>query len=120
MAGAPSLLSVNRQRFLAALTAGALAAVIARAAFAAGAVAARATRTARPAARVAVLAAACAGLLVDLALADEVTAFLVARRFAGAFPAPRVELARGARVVDAVARLGADVLATAAAPPRDC
>jgi hypothetical protein len=42
---------------------------------------------------------------------------LVARRFAGAFPAPRFA---AARVVDAVARLGADVLATAADPPRDC
>jgi hypothetical protein len=93
--------------------AGSLAAAIALAAFAAGAVAARATL---PAARVAVFAAAFGvGLARPVALA----AVLVVRRFAGAFPAPRLAPARGARVVDAVVRLGVVVLATAVEPPRD-
>jgi hypothetical protein len=78
-------------------------------------------RTARPAARVVLFFAAdFTGVPVVLALPVALVAFLVARRFAGAFPAPRFAAARGARVVDAVARLGVDVLATAADPPRDC
>jgi hypothetical protein len=71
----------------------------------------------RPAARVALLAADLAELAAGLvrpadALAD--------RRFAGAFRPLRLVDARGARVVDAVARRGDDVLATAVDPPRAC
>jgi len=71
-------------------------------------------RTARPAARVVLFAA---DFAAEPALPVALVTVLVARRFAGAFPAPRFA---AARVVDAVARLGADVLATAADPPRDC
>jgi hypothetical protein len=95
------------------LIAGSLAAAIAFAALAAGAEAARATL---PAARVADFAAVLGvGFARPVALAADV----VVRRFAGAFPAPRPAVARGARVVDAVARLRDEVLATAEDPPRD-
>jgi hypothetical protein len=93
--------------------AGSLAAAIALAAFAAGAVAARATR---PAARLAVLAADFGvGVVRPVTLA----AGFGVPRFAGALTAPRLVVARGARVVDAVARLRDEVLATAEDPPRD-
>jgi hypothetical protein len=111
----------NRQRTTAAtaagtaaaLMAGSRAAAIALAALAAGAVATRATR---PAARVAVFAAV---LGVGLARPVTLAADFVVRRFAGALPAPRLAAARGARAVDAVARLGDEALATAVDPPRE-
>jgi hypothetical protein len=99
-------LATFRGAFAAALTAFLTGAVVAR--------------TARPAARVVLFAADFAVVPVGRALPVALVTFLVARRFAGAFPAPRFAAARGARVVDAVARLGVDVLATAEDPPRDC